>query len=350
VQCPLVSIVVRSMARPSVAATLHSISAQNYPNIEVIMVAAAGVGHPVPDDRCGVHPLRFVASPVPLGRPAAANAGLDAANGEWITFLDDDDVFLAGHVAGMMAAREAAPDAEVIHCWARAVFRDGRTERFGQPFSLMQLYERNFMHLSCAIFARALVQAGCRCDESLPIHEDWDFFLQIAQTAKFHFVPRDTFQWNADAGASGAGGGANQDDRGFARYRDIIYGKWAAARDALVNRVEPMLRDAAGRAARGDYATAGALCKEVLVSSPNDPWALNLLASVLRVTGRGQEARRIQSLAVAVCPQDPVMVTNLAMLCRADGDMELARRCCDQALALAPDYTPARRLRVELAV
>ena len=41
-----------------------------------------------------------------------------------------------------MAARAAAPTAGVVHSYARGVFRDGHSERFGQPHALIQLYER----------------------------------------------------------------------------------------------------------------------------------------------------------------------------------------------------------------
>jgi len=344
-----VSVIVRSTARPSLGAALASIATQDHPRIEVVVVAASGPNHPALPDRCGPHPLRIVPCALKLNRPAAANAGLDAATGDWITFLDDDDVLLPGHLSGLMAARLAAPDAGVIHCWARAVFADGSVERFGQPFSLTQLYERNFLSLSTAVFERTLAERGCRFDEALAIHEDWDMFLQLAQHTTFHFVQRATFQWHADAGGSGAGGGANHDGATFARYRDLVYAKWASHRDALIDRVVPLLRAAAECARQGDHATAEGRCRDALAISPNDPWALNLLASVQRAAGRGPEARRTQELAVAVRHQDPALVFNLALLCRAQGDIAMARRCCDRALALDADFTPARKVRAELA-
>ena len=344
-----VSVVVRSTDRPTLPQALASIAAQDHPQVEVVVVGAAGPGHSPQPERCGPHPLRFVACAARRNRPEAANDGLDAATGDWITFLDDDDVFLPGHLSGLMAARTEAPDAGVVHCFARATFADGRTQRFGQPFNLVQLYARNFMHLSTAIFARAVAARGCRFDETLATHQDWDFFLQLAQLTTFHFVPRETFAWHAEAGGSGAGGGANQDDATFARYRDLVYAKWARQRDALIERVEPMLRAGAQAAARGDHAAAEARCREVLAASPNDPWALNLRAAIERATGRLREARRTQQLAVAVCPQDPTLTFNLALLYRAHGELDLARRCCDRAVALDADFAAAKKLRAELA-
>jgi hypothetical protein len=346
---PFVSVIVRSTDRPSLAPALATIAAQDYPRVEVVVVGASGPEHSPLPDRCGPHRLRFVRCAARRNRPEAANTGLDAATGDWITFLDDDDALLPDHVSGLMAARAHAPDAGVIHCFARATFADGRTQRFGQPFGLVELYARNFMHLSTAVFARSLLSLGCRFDETLLTHQDWDFFLQLAQFTPFHFVPRETFVWHAEVGASGAGGGANQDDETFARYRDLVYAKWARRRDALIERVEPLLRSAAQAAEQRDFPAAEARCRETLAVSPNDPWALNLRASIERATGRQREAGRTQQLAVAVCPHDPTLTFNLALLYRAQGEIDLARRCCDRAVALDADFAPAKKLKAELA-
>ena len=73
---PDVSVIVRSMARPTLGAALASLADQRGP-IEVLVVAAAGPTHPGLDDRCGTHALRLVRTESPLSRSAAANAGLD---------------------------------------------------------------------------------------------------------------------------------------------------------------------------------------------------------------------------------------------------------------------------------
>jgi tetratricopeptide (TPR) repeat protein len=345
---PLVSVVIRSMDRPTLDAALASIAAQDYPRIEAVVVAACGSAHRTLPDRIGTLAVRLVRSDVRLARAAAANAGLDAAAGEWITFLDDDDVMLAGHLSGLVAARAHAPTAGVIHCRARAVFADGRVQRFGHPFNLIQLYERNFVHPAAMIFGRWLVERGCRCDEALPMHEDWDLCIQFAQHATFSFIPQDSVQWNADIGSSGAGGGINHDDAKFVLGREAVYAKWAAQRDAAIDAVEPLLRAAGALAQRRDYAGAQAHIRNALAVSHNNPWALNLRASIERATDSVQTARRTQELAVAIRPEDPAMMFNLALLWRAEGDDAKARLCCDETLLLDPEFAPAKKLRAEL--
>ncbi len=345
---PQVSIIVRSTSRPTLPDALASIAIQDYPHIEVIVIGASGPLHPAPPDSAGPHPLRFVSGERSLSRPAAANAGLDAARGEWITFLDDDDVFLPGHIAGLVAAQRGADVARVVHSLARVRFADGGAQLFGHPFSSLELYERSYIHLSTALVSRALVALGCRFDETLDMHEDWDFFLQCAQHGGFHFVPRQTFEWHADLGTSGAGGGGNQDDARFALYRDRVYAKWRVQREALIDRVAPILHEAAAHANRGDLGSAQSRARDVLAVSPNDPWALNLIAMIQRSTGRLAEADATQTLAVAVRPDDASLVYNLGLISRARGNVDRARNCAQRALQLAPNHAAASKLLAEL--
>lgn len=344
-----VSIVVRSMARPSLAKALDSIAAQDHPDVQVVLVAACGAAHPAPAARCGRFPVRYVASDERLPRPLAANAGIEAATGDFVTFLDDDDTIAPGHVSGLAAALAGAADARVVHSLARAVFLDGRTQLIGRPMALMQLFERNFIHLSAALFARSLVDEGARFDPRFAYLDDWDFFISLAQRTRFHFVPLQTFVWNAEVGDSGAGGGRNSDETRFVHDRDLVYAKWRAAREALVDRTEPLLQEAASAAQRGALGDAEAAINRVLDVSQNDPWALNLLAMVERAAGRPADARRTQTLAVSVRPGDPDLVYNLALLCREAGDVAAARAHAGQAAALAPGEARYRQLATELS-
>ena len=341
---PTVSVIVRSSARASLQAALDSIAGQDYPRLEAVVVAASGADHPPLPARIGRHPLRMVPSEVRLSRPRAANAGVGAAAGEWITFLDDDDRILPGHVAGLVDVSRHAPDCSLVYTLALGRFADGRAASWGMPYSLSQLYERNFIHLSTALFARRLVADGCRFDEAFEIMQDWDFFLQCAQHTLFYFEPRQTFEWYVDRGGSGTGVGANQDAARFARFRDAIHAKWRDRRDALAARVSELLDQAAASLRRRDFAAAERRCREALAASPGDPWALNTLALVHRAEGRLEDAERAQGDAVAVRPNNPTLLYNLADIHRARGNAVAARDCARRALELAPDFAAAKEL------
>ena len=259
---PKVSVVVRSIGRPTLVSALASIADQRYPSVEIVLIAATGDAHPAIGDACGPYPILAVRSQAHLSRADAADAGIRAATGDWITFLDDDDEMLPGHLAGLVASVAAVPEARAVTGRALVTLRDGRTQLWGQRFALVELYQRNFVHLSTLLFHRSLLNVGIAFDRGLPIHEDWDFALQIAQHTRFADWPRATFRWNADAGSSGAGGVTNVDDAFFAKYRDYVYAKWAMLFHQLSERCAGLLGRAAaaataGRSRRGVCPRAG---------------------------------------------------------------------------------------------
>ncbi len=341
---PRVSIIVRSMARPGLATALASLAAQTYPDIEVLIVAASGAAHPSQPETAGAFPLRFIASDKPLSRPEAANLGIQAASGAWLTFLDDDDEFLPEHVAGLMDAVARADGAQVIHSLAQAVFADGRRTNYGQPAALVELYQRNFIHLSSALISKRLIASGCVFDNTLEIHEDWDFLLQCAQHTAFYFEPLQTFLWYVDSGSSGTAGGRNHDSNKFVRFRDIVYDKWRAASEALAERTGALLQQAADAARQQQTALALERINEVLAISFNDPWALNMRAMIERMHGDSDAALATQTLATQIRPYDPAFCCNLGQLLLEKGDRDQARVMVEHAFAAQADYPPAQRL------
>src|SRR3954469_17386828 len=98
---PLASVVVRTLGRPTLPRALASIAAQTHRPLEIVLVDAAGTGLKM--SRYWNVAVRVVSRGEPLVRPRAANAGLDAARGAWISFLDEDDEIAPGHLAQLIA-------------------------------------------------------------------------------------------------------------------------------------------------------------------------------------------------------------------------------------------------------
>jgi LmbE family N-acetylglucosaminyl deacetylase/glycosyltransferase involved in cell wall biosynthesis len=187
---PLVSVIIRSIGRKDLHRALDSVALQTYPNIEVVVVNAKGEKDPRFGEWCGRFPLRQCHSLEPLLRSKAANVGLENARGEYLIFLDDDDWFYPDHVSGLAKALMDAEKAYVAYAGVECIRLDsnGNSERlqvFNEPFDRFRLLSENFIPMHAALFRKEVLQSGCRFDENIMLHEDWDFWIQLSQLADF---------------------------------------------------------------------------------------------------------------------------------------------------------------------
>ncbi len=225
---PLVSVIVRTMGRPELQQALTSIGQQEWPAVEVVLVDAAGRGELPQLTSCGPFPLRIVGTGAPLPRPQAANVGLEAAQGELLMFLDEDDFIAPEHLAGLARALMAS-SAVAAYSGVQAVRSDGSVAPdaacFNFGFDRLRLMWGNFIPIHAVLFRRSVVEAGCRFDAELPIYEDWDFWLQVVALGELLHLPQVSAFYRA-GGSSGVGG-VSFDPVAVAAGRARIFGKWA---------------------------------------------------------------------------------------------------------------------------
>jgi glycosyltransferase involved in cell wall biosynthesis len=117
---PLVSVIIPTRRRHGLLArALASVVGQTHGELDVIVVDDNDPGEQVAED-AGLRPLlsdprvRIVAGSGARSAAAARNRGLQAARGEWITYLDDDDAFRPAKVAVQLACAEATGAALVL--------------------------------------------------------------------------------------------------------------------------------------------------------------------------------------------------------------------------------------------
>ena len=229
---PLVSILIRTMGRASLARAIAAAAAQTHRPLEIVVVNAAAKPLPAFDAPRDV-PIRVVEGG-PYGRPMAANAALDHARGAWLVFLDDDDAFAPTHVETLLAAAATSGGARVAYSATAVVEPDGKARMvIGAAFNRLHLFIGNYMQVGAALFSRSLVADGARFDERLDCYEDWDFIIQLAQRTHFVYTGQPTNLWCAYAGESGAGMGANKRDAATRPFHEIVVAKWASRAGAL---------------------------------------------------------------------------------------------------------------------
>jgi glycosyltransferase involved in cell wall biosynthesis len=220
---PLVTLIVRTMGRPELPRALRCIVGQSHRPLQVVVVDAGdrglavslGPGIPVDVVRRGR-----------LDRPHAANAGLAAARGEWIAFLDEDDEIAPTHIAELLAAA-GAKGMRAAYSQTVIVDEAGRPKHlFGGPFNRAMLLKSNYLSIHSVLFHRSFVDAGLRFDETLPMLEDWDFWLALSRDSSLAFTGRPTAIYHANLGQSGAGAGDNLDRSRTLEMRNRIMAKW----------------------------------------------------------------------------------------------------------------------------
>ncbi|HEX7833537.1 MAG TPA: glycosyltransferase family 2 protein [Thermoanaerobaculia bacterium] len=177
---PLVTAVITTCARPQYVHTaLASVFAETYPNVEIVVVDDGG-SFEVTDRRVTV--LRCDMGGV--GR--ARNAGLDAARGEYVIFLDDDDVALPHRIATLVDAAERHR-ADLCFGMTRRVITGSSAELPDVPTHVLSHGAQSFGDiLSCnphvnAVLARtSTLRAAGGFDAGAAHFDDWSAWLRLA--------------------------------------------------------------------------------------------------------------------------------------------------------------------------
>jgi glycosyltransferase involved in cell wall biosynthesis len=208
---PLVSAVIPTRDRPDfLACAIRSAFRQTWLRLEVIVVVdgpdAATVEYlgTVHDPR-----LRVIFLSERCGGSDARNAGVHAACGEWIAFLDDDDEWLPEKIERQMRAAHAMPDwFPVVSC--RLIAQSPTTSRvlppriYRQPepiadFLFCRSYLRDpggILQSSTLLAPRELLLA-VPFESGLQMHQDTDWVIRVGshKGVGFTMLPQPLSIW-----------------------------------------------------------------------------------------------------------------------------------------------------------
>lgn len=225
---PIVSIIIRTTGRDELETALDSVAVQTYRNIEVLLVDVLGQGALAVPSRCGELEIRVVSTGTPLNRGAAANVGIDAACGAYATFLDDDDWLHPDHISRLVETLQADDQYRAAYAGIDCRSRDGsntwnRIKIFNDPYDPIRLLVENYIPMHAVLFDRRLFGPSLRFDESLPVYEDWDFWVQLSQLTPLHHVDRITAVYRI---SQTGGFGVRSADPAIATGTRLFFNKW----------------------------------------------------------------------------------------------------------------------------
>ena len=132
------------------------------------------------------------------GAAAARNAGLKMAAGEYIAFLDSDDLWLPEKLEKQIKMMEDNPYFDMIFCDMRqecdgkiiynSFLREVSKFNYKREINLEDLLARNFIFTPTILIKKKCFADGLMFNQKLQINEDYNMWLRIAQKFRIGFL------------------------------------------------------------------------------------------------------------------------------------------------------------------
>jgi glycosyltransferase involved in cell wall biosynthesis len=207
-----VSILIRTVERPAwLREALASCANQTYPNLEVVVIEDGEErSRELVDTFRDRLSIRYSATGRRVGRARAGNLALAAATGEWLNFLDDDDLFFADHVEVLVdaASRAGVAGAYALAWETQTHFVDHshaqyeevlHATRHHQPFDRLTLWHHNYLPIQAVLFHRRLWERHGGFEEDMDQLEDWNLWTRYTLEEDFLLVPKTTSKYRVPA-------------------------------------------------------------------------------------------------------------------------------------------------------
>ncbi|KYC40467.1 glycosyl transferase family A [Scytonema hofmannii PCC 7110] len=179
-------------AEHTIRETIASVQNQTFSDFEIIVIddqsrdRTLEVLHAIQDERLKVFSYENG------GASVARNRGIDHATGEFIAFLDADDLWTPNKLERQIEALQKNPEAGVAYSWTYYFFKDEKSSYIeksncfeGNVYA--NLLVTNFLHNgSNPLVRRKAIDSVGLFDPNIRSVEDWDYWLRLS--AKWNFV------------------------------------------------------------------------------------------------------------------------------------------------------------------
>jgi glycosyltransferase involved in cell wall biosynthesis len=181
---PRVSVIIPTYNRARlVTEAVASVLGQTYRDLEILVVDDASTDGTVAA-LAAWREVRVCRHSSRQGVAAARNTGAAAARGEWLAFLDSDDLWLPDKLARQMAYLQDRPDlllCQTDETWVRRGVRVNKplTHRKVGGRIFFPSLDRCLISPSAVILPRRLWEDHGGFDATLPAAEDYDLWLRL---------------------------------------------------------------------------------------------------------------------------------------------------------------------------
>jgi glycosyltransferase involved in cell wall biosynthesis len=206
----LTSIIIPTHSRPHLLPRAVESALASGSNIEVVVVDDAST-----DETASVcarlRGIKYVRVERNHDVAGARNVGLRSSHGEYVTFLDDDDVRLPNSIDEQISLLEADNEAALIY--GQAIIGDQSCRPTSQIYPLectqgdafWRLLSQNFIPCGTAVFRRSCLHRIGVLDETIPGLDDWDLWLRIAEVSRIIALQQPVMIWRRSTSDSGQG-------------------------------------------------------------------------------------------------------------------------------------------------
>ncbi len=192
-ELPLVSIVTPSYNQARfLEATMRSVLEQEYPHIEYLVVDGASADGSVEIIRRYADRLTWWVSEKDSGQSEAINKGFQKAHGEFVGWLNSDDLYLPGAVSAAIQVFQAHPEAGLVYGNARAIGADGKPFNLmrARQYTLADLMAFNIICQPAAFMRRSVLEEAGYLDPAYQLLMDNLLWMSMARKAPIVYTPQ----------------------------------------------------------------------------------------------------------------------------------------------------------------
>lgn len=193
-----VSVVLPTYGRPEYfEEAVASVVNQTYPAVQLVVVddCSPEPVSPLLDgiDTAGID-VTLVRHEENRGACAARNTGIEEARGEYIAFIDDDDIWMETKLERQIEVLESSgPEVGAVYTGQRYV-NDGRTTNVRLPTTSGDvtadiLRGASLNPFSCVLVDATVVEAAGMLDERFPSWQDREWYIRLSIHYEFAVVP-----------------------------------------------------------------------------------------------------------------------------------------------------------------
>jgi glycosyltransferase involved in cell wall biosynthesis len=187
----LISCIITTFNRPDLAQNaIDSVLQQTYKNIELIVVDDCStisydsvIAKYKSDDI-----VTFSRNEQNMGLSASRNNGIERSNGNYIAFLDDDDIWLPNKIESQFEVLHN--NSSYVACSSSHIESESKKtiNHNVREFKLADIYLENLIGPPSKILVRRDIFDKIRFDERAKHAEDWDFYLKLLEYGTVYSV------------------------------------------------------------------------------------------------------------------------------------------------------------------